>query len=94
MDSRIFKKLWIAQKLSERFTVILLNDSNDNLNALDHHLGSAVAMEIRISKPINLFVDTIPVKRMSRLSQNCARLCLNTVTVTKTLKNAAISYNA
>jgi len=52
MKFRIIEKF--NELLKERkFTVTLLNDSNKILDALDYHLGSAVAMEISTYKPID-----------------------------------------
>jgi len=52
MEFRIFEKCNALLKES-KFTVTLLNDSNKILDALDYHLGSAVAMEISTYKPID-----------------------------------------
>jgi len=51
-EFRIFEKSNALLK-ERKFTVTLLNDSNKILDALDYHLGSAVAMEISTYKPID-----------------------------------------
>jgi len=47
------KNLTNCSKTQWKFTVSLQNDSNKNSDALDHHLGSALAMEFRILKQID-----------------------------------------
>ena len=76
MTFRIFDKNYELLKNTAKVYCFLTKWFKWEFECAWSYLARAMTMEIRILKPINLFVDTIAVERMNWSLANFAYLCL------------------